>query len=51
VVATFENEPGNANLFLDNFPQASHFLIGKVRSPTSPQPRPEIIEIADFVRS
>jgi len=51
VVATFENEPGNANLFLDNFPQANHFLIGKVRSPTSPQPRPEIIEIADFVRS
>jgi len=48
VVATFENEPGNANLFMDAFPSASHFLVSDVRSPDGDQPAPELIEVPDF---
>ncbi len=49
VVATFENEPGNANLFLGAFPEASHFLVGDVRSPGGEAPHEALIEIPDFV--
>ena len=49
VVATFENEPPNANLFLDNFPEAHHFLVGTVRHPDGEPGRPELIAIPDFV--
>jgi len=49
VVATFENEPGNANLFLRRFPGAEHFLVGTVCSPEAEDPHPELIRIDDFV--
>ena len=49
VVATFENEPAHANLFAEAFPDALHFLVGAVRSPSSPEPRRELIPTEDFV--
>jgi hypothetical protein len=49
VVATFENEPGNANLFAEAFPDALHFLLETVTSPEPETPRPELIRSADFV--
>jgi hypothetical protein len=48
VVATFENEPGNANLFLRAFPDALHFLLETEHSPEAEPPDPELIRIADF---
>lgn len=48
VVATFENEPGNANLFLECFPSAVHFLVGTVRSPEGPEGDSALVEIPDF---
>ena len=49
VVATFENEPGNANLFLDAFPDALHFLLLTEHSPEAEAPRPELIQTDDFL--
>lgn len=49
VVATFENEPGNANLFLRAFPDALHFLLLTVHSPQAENPDPALIPSADFV--
>ena len=49
VVATFENEPGNANLFARAFPEALHFLMLTVHSPDAEPPARELIESADFV--
>ena len=48
VIATFENEPGNANLFSTAFPDAMHFLLETVHSPEAEAPRPELIRIPDF---
>ena len=48
VVATFENEPGNANMFLSAFPQASHFLHGLVCAPDGEAGDPSLIRITDF---
>jgi hypothetical protein len=48
VVATFENEPGNANLFRSAFPGALHFLVGGVRSPGGEAAHGELIAIQDF---
>ena len=49
VIATFENEPGNANLFLRAFPQALHFLLLTVHSPGAESPHDELIESDDFL--
>lgn len=49
VVASFENEPGNANMFLEAFPGALHFLLDTVTSPEPEPPSPELIVIPDFV--
>ena len=49
VVATFENEPGNANLFLRAFPDALHFLLLTVHSPGAEAAHAELIESEDFV--
>jgi hypothetical protein len=49
VVASFENEPGNANLFLRAFPDALHFLLLTVHSPEAESPDPALIQSADFV--
>ncbi len=49
VVATFENEPGNANLFLQAFPEALHFLLLTVCSTEAEEPAPELLKTLDFV--
>ncbi len=48
VVATFENEPAHAALFLERFPDAAHFLYGTVRSPMAPEPHPDLVAIGSF---
>ena len=48
VVATFENEPGNAAMFARAFPDAAHFLHGSVRAPNGVTPDPSLIAIDDF---
>lgn len=48
VVATFENEPGNANMFLRGFPGALHFLMLTIHSPDAEAPLPELIACKDF---
>ena len=48
VVATFENEPGNANAFLRAFPEALHFLMRTVHSPDAEAPAPELLPSDDF---
>jgi len=48
VVATFENEPGNANLFLRAFPEGLHFLLETEHSPGAEPPDPALIKIPDF---
>ncbi|MBW1879094.1 MAG: hypothetical protein JRJ84_12085 [Deltaproteobacteria bacterium] len=48
VVATFENEPGNANLFLRAFPDGLHFLLETEHSPEAESPDPKLIRIPDF---
>ena len=49
VVATFENEPANANLFVRSFPEALHFFLETVSSPEPEEPSPELIRTVDFV--
>ena len=48
VVATFENDPANANLFLGNFPDALHYLLLTVHPPDAPAPARELIQSTDF---
>mgnify|MGYP002841091238 CR=1 FL=1 len=49
VVATFENEPGNANLFHDAFEGGLHFLLETIHSTEAEEPYAELIRISDFV--
>ncbi len=48
VVATFENEPGNANAFLEAFGDADHYLVGGVHSPEAEAPDSRLLLIRDF---
>ncbi len=48
VVATFENEPGNANLFLRAFPDALHVLLTTIHSPEAEKPSRELVLTDDF---
>lgn len=48
VVATYENEPKNANLFARTFPDARHFLVGDRCSPDPPPLDGGIQRIEDF---
>lgn len=48
VVATFENEPGNANAFLRAFPGALHFLMRTIHSPKAEPPSPDLLSTDDF---
>jgi hypothetical protein len=48
VVATFENEPGNANAFLRAFPEALHFLLRTIHSPRAPAADPGLVPSDDF---
>lgn len=49
VVATFENEPGNANMFLAAFPRALHVLLLTIHAPGAEAPRPELVRTPDFL--
>lgn len=49
VVATFENEPGNANMFLRAFPRAIHVLLTTIHSPEAEAPARELVTSADFL--
>lgn len=48
VVATFENEPKNANMFRAAFPKAAHFLIQTEHSPDPEPLHNDIVLIDDF---
>lgn len=48
VIATFENEPGNANLFVDGFPTAKNVLVGHTHRPDAPPPVQSVLRIPDF---
>ena len=48
VVATFENEPKNANLFASRFPDAVNVLLDTVHSPDAPPPAEKLLIIPDF---
>ena len=48
VVATYENEPKNANLFQASFPDAHHYLLDTVCSPNAPPLAPGVQRIRDF---
>jgi hypothetical protein len=49
VVATFENEPGNANRFAEAFPEALHFWLTTVHSPNAEAPVADLIPSSDFL--
>ena len=49
VVASFENEPGNANLFMDSFPSALHFLLETTHSTEAEVPYPALLRGPDFL--
>jgi len=49
VVATFENEPGNANMFLRAFPSAVHVLLMTIHSPEAEAPARELVKTDDFL--
>jgi hypothetical protein len=51
VVATFENEPGNANLFYDAFPDALHFLLDTIHSTEAEVPYEQLLVGEDFLLS
>ena len=48
VIATFENEPANANLFLKAFPEATSFWLQTVWSTKDVFPSPQLIKIDNF---
>ncbi|MCY2961252.1 MAG: HAD family hydrolase [Planctomycetota bacterium] len=49
VVASFENEPGNANMFLRAFPDALHVLLETIHSPNAEEGSSALVRTADFV--
>ncbi|MBL8863274.1 MAG: haloacid dehalogenase-like hydrolase [Planctomycetes bacterium] len=48
VVATFENEPGNANMFLRAFPGATHVLLETIHSPGAEEGSADLVRSPDF---
>lgn len=48
VVGSFENEPAHANLFVEHFPQARHFLLETKHSGKPIVPHPTVSWIKDF---
>ncbi len=48
VIAAFENEPANANLFCQEFPDADVVFLETVHSPDAPALLPRIVRIKDF---
>jgi hypothetical protein len=50
VAAAFENEPANANLFAEAFPDAQVIFLQTVHSPNAPPLHGRIVRIKDFQR-
>jgi hypothetical protein len=50
VVATFENDPANANHLMSAFPDALNVLLDTVCAPDAPEPDPRLVRIPDFQR-
>jgi hypothetical protein len=50
VLAAFENEPANANLFAEHFPDAVIVFIETIHSPDPPPLLPQILRLKDFRR-
>ncbi len=48
VVATFDNEPGNCNVFHEFFPEATHFLLLTQHAPNPPELASNVRVIQDF---
>ena len=48
VVATFDNEPANVNVYMDHFPEARNFWVKTTWNPTDPPPKEGAISIPDF---
>lgn len=48
VVATFENEPGNANMFLERWPSAYSVFVATQWAPGAPPPAEGIVTVSDF---
>jgi len=48
VVATFENDPANANALLAGFPDAVNVLLDTVCAADAPSPHPSLIRVPDF---
>ncbi len=50
VVATYENDPANANLFLSRFPEAVNVFLDTVCAQDAPEPDPGLVRIPHFGR-
>ncbi len=48
VHAAFENEPANANLFAEHFPDARIVFVETIHSPDPPPLLPQIVRVRDF---
>lgn len=48
VVATFENEPGNANMFHGRWPAATAVLLETLHAPGAPECVPAVVKVPDF---
>ncbi len=48
VIASFENEPGHANLLGESFPEALSFLLDTGHSSSAPAPSPALVHVDDF---
>jgi len=49
VVAIFENDPANANVFKKHFPEAAVFLIDTVAPPNSPAVDEDVIVFESYI--
>lgn len=50
VIAAFDNEPGNCNVFIEAYPQCTSVLIDTQFMPGPPPLLPQVAKIADFSR-
>ena len=48
VVAAFDNEPGNCNIFLEHYPDADSVLVDTQHMPGAPQPNAGVRVVGDF---
>ena len=48
VVATFENEPENANIFLEAFPSAHHFWLQTLHKPNADKPHSDLLRLESY---